>query len=63
MTMPDHPALIVSIGAAIVYLWLTLLNPLFFAAVDYRKTHGPIAIDNQPVVVKDIGIENAPMWD
>jgi len=63
MTMRDHPVLILSIAASIVYFWLTILNPLFFAAADYRKTHVPIAIDNQPVAAKDMGIENAPLPD
>jgi len=30
--LPDHPALILSIAAAVIYLWLTILNPFIFAA-------------------------------
>jgi hypothetical protein len=49
-TLPDHPALILSITAAVVYLWLAIINPFLFAgahslAIDYPR---PSTMDVEP---------------
>jgi hypothetical protein len=62
MIAPDHPALILSITAAIVYLWLTVINPFVFAAAP-SPVATPVAmtIDQRPPATPDI--EPAPLWE
>ena len=61
-TLPDHLSLILIITAAVVYLWMAVLNPIVFAvAPSHVSAPVSMAVDQGRPATTDI--EAAPFWD